>query len=767
MMGVFGTAVALPFVDSPSGSAAAGTASPSLDYEGVTVSTLGTMSELDTSTTLQRLVVQPALGEDLAVASLLNDLGAEPLREVEGMIEVAVPPTTAAILDQSPLVAALGPLQQAHEPGPAASASVGDYTRQATALASGPLALGSIGVTGWQDAGYTGAGVTMALIDTGFASWEAAEAAGRVPTVAPGDDHDYCDNGFSARTHGTATAEVAYAVSPGVRLVRVCIDDAMDLAAATTALIARGDIDIINMALGFYNTGPGDGTGGPGSPDESVRRALAADLVWVNSAGNEAPLHYAGPFVDLDGDGLHNYSGGDERGQFTVPAGSDVEIFLRWNEWGGAVTPPADGFRLCFSVQPDAPLSCLESVQPERATPTTGVALSNRRAEPVTFHVAISRVRGSGAPHMDLFFTDAVDWEYPIPSSSLVDPAAVHGVVAVGAACADTGIVQSASSHGPTLDGRPGISLVAPGATRGELFGASAECPGGFGGTSAAAPYAAGALALLKQSDPGASSVDLVDQLLTRTAAASDPGAPGTDPVYGAGVLSLGNPPPFGPAPMSALDFVVSTRSDRSDAVPLDRQVLTGGPFIWLAPLFPDPAPTRVEFYIDDVLVNVEVTPTLDVGGGLPEQSFPVDTTRWTDGRHRLTAVITRADGSREHAVASLLIDNRVAVAPAVAGLLSGPDGGGLHRSNVAADAVVTLQPVPELAGNIDHVRFFVDAVFVGLDSEGPYQANLAHVAGLRPGQHMIRAVAVTRQGALWPVDANFSVGPPLVSRVA
>jgi len=629
-------------------------------------------------------------------------------------------------------------------------------TGAAIAATGTTVAFGATGVQQWHDAGYLGDGTTVAVIDTGFAGWSQAQAAGRVPAPRPGDDIDRCDAGFEGRAHGTATGEVVAAVAPHARQVRVCIDDATDLADAVTALIARGDIDVVNMSLGFYNSGPGDGTGVAGSPDDSARRAIAAGLAWVNAAGNEAQLHHGAPFGDADGDGLHEFAAGEERGSFTVPAGAEVEVFLRWDQWDAA--PPPDGFRLCFAADPADPLNCLDAVQPDRDTPTTGVALTNRRDTPVTFEVAVRRVRGAGSPAIDLFFSDAEGWTFPVPASSVVDPATVQGVVAVGSACVDSGAVQAVSSRGPLADGRPGVSLVAPGALDSDVFRRVADCPGGFGGSSASAPFAAGALALLGQADPTATGAELAEELLRRTATAAGGTLPVRDPVAGAGLLSVGTPPPFRPAGNSALTFAVATRSDRSDAVPLGRQVLSGLPFIHLTPLFPSPAPVRVEFYIDDTLVNVEITPTLDVGGGLPQQAFPVDTTRLTDGRHRLTAVVSWSDGRREWVVAPLVVDNRGVPAPSLPGVVVGPDGAPLDRTVVRPDAVLSLRPVAFPAAEIDHVWFWIDARFAGRVYNAPYRTDLATFAGLGPGQHMIRAAVVTRSGALWAVDANFVV---------
>lgn len=755
IVGAFGTAAALPGSDDGLRTDAA--RAEWFGYEGVTVAPIG---EVGT----ERLAVVPAAGQTGAVIDLLDDLGAASVREVGGVLDVTAPTAAVGTISLSPAVAEVAPVQRAFETSAdgAAGTQVGAPAVDATAddglatAASAADSLAASGVSTWQQAGYGGAGTVVALVDTGFAGWERAQDAGQVPAVAPEDDLDHCDLGFAERPHGTATASVIHSVAPGARLIRVCIDDAMDLAAATTWLIERGDVDIINMALGFYNTGPGDGTGGPGSPDDSVRRALAAGIVWVNSAGNEAPFHYRGTFADADADGRNEYAGtDDEYGRFEVPAGADVEVFLRWDQWGAA---PTDVFRLCFTIDEGGSLNCVEAAQPERSTPTTGVAFTNTRSESVTFYVAITRVRGNGSPLLDLFFTEAGDWEHPVAASSLVEPAAVPGIVAVGAACSDTGRVQPVSSQGPTADGRAGISLVAPGVTVSGLFDPTADCQGGYGGTSAAAPHVSGALALLKQADPVARGPQLVRTLLGRTELASDPGDPGVDPIYGHGMISLGTPPPFAPAAVSErFTFQVAASSDRRDAQPLGEQGLSGGPFIWLSPLQPDPIPQRVEFYIDDTLVNVEVWPTFDVAGGFPEQSFPVDTTRWSNGRHRVAAVITGHDGRRELALANLVIDNGTTPAWQPAGTLVTAEGAPVHGRSLPAGSTVRLDVGAVTTTPVHHVYFFVDAVLVAEEHEAPYSFELAKVPGLQPGQHVVRAMAIGVDGSRWAVDASFT----------
>ena len=282
------------------------------------------------------------------------------------------------------------------------------------------------------------------MIDTGFGNWDAAAAAGEVAPASATRTIDLCDAGLERKNHGTGTSEVLHDVAPEADLVRICIDDALDLAQVVGQLPALG-VSVVNMSLGFYNAGPGDGTGGPGSPDDSVRRAIAAGLTWVNSAGNEARSHYSGTFADADGDGFHAWSGSDQLASFTAPPGDTFELYLRWDEWPRRAD--GDDFELCLTVDEATPVTCLGNIPPAKGTPTTGVALTNPRTTPVTFSVAVRRRAGTGNPRLDFFVKGGVNWEYPVAASSLLDPAAVPGVLAVGATCPDTAAIQPTSSR--------------------------------------------------------------------------------------------------------------------------------------------------------------------------------------------------------------------------------------------------------------------------------------------------------------------------------
>jgi hypothetical protein len=121
-----------------------------------------------------------------------------------------------------------------------------------------------------------------------------------------------------------------------------------------------------------------------------------------------------------------------------------------------------------------------------------------------------------------------------VARGSLAEPADHPLVLTVGALGSVAGADSFAadfSSRGPTSDGRLKPDLVAP-------TGRPSASLSGLAGTSAAAPHAAGAAALLREALPFADRDVLTRELLDR---ALDIGALGADAETGAGVLNLGS----------------------------------------------------------------------------------------------------------------------------------------------------------------------------------------------------------------------------------
>ena len=179
--------------------------------------------------------------------------------------------------------------------------------------------------------GLRGAGVKIGIFDAGFGQYGLRQVAGELPSGSALKTLNYCHD-FEGHIHGTGVAEIVHDLAPEAELHLICIEDAVDMAAATDYAIANG-IQIVNQSGGFINTSRGDGSGGPDTPDGIVARARAAGILWVASAGNSAKYHWSGSFVDADGDGVGEFAGGDETNDFSTRAGEQVCAYLKWDAW--------------------------------------------------------------------------------------------------------------------------------------------------------------------------------------------------------------------------------------------------------------------------------------------------------------------------------------------------------------------------------------------------------------------------------------------------
>src|SRR5690606_25936718 len=121
-----------------------------------------------------------------------------------------------------------------------------------------------------------------------------------------------------------------------------------------------------------------------------------------------------------------------------------------------------------------------------------------------------------GSPDRGFPLTSAV------PAGSLSEPADHPGVITVGAvARSSEGVLVEAdfSSRGPTRDGRPKPNVLAPTGLCCDDPSTVATRADAFAGTSAAAPHAAGALALLAEAFPDSTRAELTSRLVNRAVA--------------------------------------------------------------------------------------------------------------------------------------------------------------------------------------------------------------------------------------------------------
>ncbi len=426
------------------------------------------------------VVIEAQPGRSASTVAALGRLGVPTsgLQEASGRIKVTVPLASLDSLAQQ--LTGVSFIRPPYTPFPLGTPTEG---------------VGLIGADAFHAAGLRGAGTKIAVIDLGFSGLSQAQMRGDLPYSVV--QRDLTGTGLTAGiTHGTAVAEIIHDIAPEAQLYLIKIGDDVDLDQAVTYCLSQG-IHVINHSLGWYNTNFYDGTG---TIAEIASRAIQGSILWVNAAGNEAERHWKGSFSDINSDGWL-----DQSITFHASAGSSVVIFLTWNEWPQASTD----YDLYLYGPGDTLIASSTKYQTGTEEPTESIQVSTTLSG-----IHSIRIRGTGARTLELFnlyqpLTPA------IADSSILAPGNVASVVTVGAlgqAQYTTGPIESYSSRGPTNDFRPKPDLVTP---VNVTTGTSPYTT--FPGTSAAAPHAAAAAALLRSQTPGLGGSGLRLALLSHT----------------------------------------------------------------------------------------------------------------------------------------------------------------------------------------------------------------------------------------------------------
>ena len=434
------------------------------------------------------------------VVRFLEANGASNISARDDYIEAYVPVLLLAETSEQPGVVRVRPIQPPEEP------------QSGSGIAgNGP---GVHGSAAWNQAGFTGKGIKVGVIDGGFGGF--AELMG---TEVPADVHARCYRWLGEHsqdlehcgdsTHGTAVAESVLDIAPDVSLYIADPQSPGDLRDTVDWMISQG-VSVINHSRTWLFDGPGDGTSPSSiSPLNTVDRAVAAGIVWVNAAGNSGRRAWfqRGPFsysaISIDGEDVRvvNFEGSNFTNRFHL-SGS---LQLRWDDmWSGA-TRNLD----LFLVMPGSGDIALASIDPQSGE--DGHDPYERVSSGAIFDIMIAN-RGDSEPGwIQLLAWRGEGLTFNTPDGgSITNPAesANPGMLTVGAApWSNVNAIESFSSRGPTPDGRTKPDVVA--ADCGETAARSRP----FCGTSQAAPHVAGLAALVRQRFAGYTPAQVVSYL--------------------------------------------------------------------------------------------------------------------------------------------------------------------------------------------------------------------------------------------------------------
>ncbi len=421
--------------------------------------------------------------------------------------------------------------------------------------------VGLHGAEAWHDAGYWGGNVRVGVIDSGFEGFSSLQGSELPSDVTarcyfegprlPSSHLQHCEVDSH---HGTAVAETLVDVAPAVDLYIANPYSLGDLRDAVDWMAEQG-VRVINVSLGYRPDGPGDGTSpSSNSPLRTIDAAVAADIAWVNAAGNSAMNVWYGTFSDRDNDGAHNFTARDEGNHFIVAEGDEVAVFMRWDDSRGSANCDLD-LELYRNVRgPDGGHTFVFGDHraqdgSEGSIPFAGFFFDGEAtaSDAGQYFLAIRKHTCAEKPAwIQLIAWIDDELQYHSASHHMGNPEESRspGMLAVGAThWWDTQTIAPYSSRGPTLDDRTKPDIT--GVTCNETA-TSPPAPQSNGtivystcGTSHSAPHISGLAALVQQRFPGYTPTQLTSYLRRN---AAERGAAGADNIWGHGLATLPDP---------------------------------------------------------------------------------------------------------------------------------------------------------------------------------------------------------------------------------
>ena len=469
------------------------------------------------------------------VVSFLEDNGGSPRNVGEDYIEAYVPVMLLGQVSEQPGVLRVREIVPAEE----------QQSTQRIA-GQGPQAHGS---SAWNQAGYSGQGVKVGVIDgyfgfNDFSSLMGTELPSTVHARCYTDAGRFtqnvadCADAVVGSDHGTLVAETVMDIAPDASLYIASPWSSGDRNSAVDWMVSQG-VSVVVSAETFVFDGPGDGTSPFGdSPLRTVDRAVAGGIIWANAAGNGAQRTWFGPYstVEVEDSRFLEFYGSDIFNEMLLDAGDRITVQLRWDDsWRGA----SRNFDLLLWDSAAAETVAYSyDLQEGRAGQVPYEELRYQVPRDGRYAVVVSHDSGGTPDWLQVTVWGVDSIEYYTESGSIGNPgeSANPGMLAAGAAhWNNLRTIEPYSSRGPTPDRRVKPDIVGADCGATELLPLDVHGDG-FCGTSQSAAHVAGMAVLVRQGFPHLTAAQVASYLEDN---AEQRGSPDPNNTWGHGFAKL------------------------------------------------------------------------------------------------------------------------------------------------------------------------------------------------------------------------------------
>ncbi len=406
-------------------------------------------------------------------------------------------------------------------------------------------AIAAHGADKWHEAGFTGAGVKIGVIELGFDGIQ-----GKLGTEVPEPAGVRCYSEFTAFTtniedcdnshlHGASVLEAVYDIAPDAEFYIASLTHSTFYQGELTDIVlwmSGEGVDVIVFSHVGGWSGSGDGTSVYSFSELNILdNAVSNGITWISAAGNRAQDTWSGEFADEDGDSYHEFAPGDECNAINLEETEHpYEAQIRWNDpWGAATRDLELDIIVADTVDsetPDVKATSQRANIELTSDPNELVQFTTAETE-TSYCLRVKLETPTDEPlSFDLQSYHRHELEHATPFRSITSPAESTnpGMLAVGAApWQDTSEIRPFSSRGPMKDGTTKPDLVGADGTYSAVLGRTWQ------GTDLAAAHVAGLAALVKQRyqdyTPEQVASYLKDKAESRPAYEGDP-SPGSDP---------------------------------------------------------------------------------------------------------------------------------------------------------------------------------------------------------------------------------------------